>query len=107
MDGAGTGTGGAGTEAGIAPPLTVGFVAGVASASCAAVLGGGFVIAFLAYSVGGAAGIVGAAALAASRLSDDGDDDGRARARRREETREAHPNALPAFAGAAAPGRRR
>lgn len=93
-----------GAEAGIAPPLTVGFVAGVASASCAALLGGGVFLAFLAYSLGGAAGIVGAAALAASRVSDDGDDDGRARARTRDEAAELHGHALPAFAGA--PGRR-
>lgn len=93
-------------EIGVAPPLTFGFIAGTASAAGAVILGGGILGAFLAYSLVGAAGIVGAAALAAHRAADDGDD-GEARARERERQEELPPYALPAYAGAHAPGRGR
>ena len=89
-------------EIGVAPPLAVGFVAGVTSAASAALLGGGFVVAFLAYSFGGAAGIVGAAALAARQADEGGDPGGRARDVAREE---APSGALHAYAGARSPGR--
>ena len=94
-------------DIGVAPPLTVGFVAGVASATGAVILGGGVLGALLAYSVGGAAGIVGAAAWAARAMSDDGDGgQGRDRARDHAAAHDMPADALPAFAGAALPGRR-
>ncbi|MGG7567489.1 hypothetical protein ACQ5SO_15170 [Rhodovulum sp. DZ06] len=91
-------------DIGVAPPLTVGFIVGASAAAGTLVLGGGVLGAFLAYSLVGAAGIVGGAMLAAHRLSDDGDDDD-ARVRKRQEEAELHPYAQAAFAGARAPGR--
>lgn len=91
-------------EIGVAPPLTFGFIAGATAAAGTAILGGGLIGAFLAYSLVGAGGIVGGAMLAARNLSDDGDDGG-VRADKRQEAPDMPAYAQPAFAGAHAPGR--